>query len=51
MKLSVSIVFNVQMIICRQIGVPLYGIGYNEIAPLAGVTGLDGNKERIFLAS
>ena len=28
----------------------LIGIGYNEIAPLPGVTGPDGNKERIFLA-
>ena len=28
----------------------LIGIGYNEISPLTGVTGPDGNKERIFLA-
>ncbi len=28
----------------------IIGIGYNEIHPLAGVAGADGNKERIFLA-
>ncbi len=28
----------------------LSGIAYNELMPLSGVTGPDGNKERIFLA-
>ena len=40
------------MIICLTLStsIGLIGIGYNEIAPLAGVAGPDGNKERIFLA-
>jgi sodium/proline symporter len=40
------------MIICLVLSttIGLIGIGYNEIAPLAGVTGPDGNKERVFLA-
>lgn len=40
------------MIICLVLStiIGIIGIGYNEIAPLAGVTGPDGNKERIFLA-
>jgi sodium/proline symporter len=40
------------MIICLVLSttIGLIGIGYNEIAPLAGVAGPDGNKERIFLA-
>ena len=40
------------MIICLVLSttIGLIGIGYNEIAPLAGVTGPDGNKERILLA-
>ncbi len=40
------------MIICLTLStiIGMIGIGYNEIAPLAGVTGPDGNKERIFLA-
>lgn len=39
------------MIICLTLSViiGLTGIAYNEITPLAGVTGPDGNKERIFL--
>jgi len=28
----------------------LIGIGYNELSPLAGVAGEDGNSERVFLA-
>ncbi len=40
------------MVICLVLSttIGLIGIGYNEIAPLAGVAGPDGNKERIFLA-
>ena len=40
------------MTICLvlSISIGLIGIGYNAIAPLAGVAGPDGNKERIFLA-
>lgn len=40
------------MIVCLTLSVliGLIGIGYNEIAPLQGVTGPDGDKERIFLA-
>ena len=40
------------MIICLVLAtsIGLIGIGYNEITPLAGVAGPDGNKERIFLA-
>jgi sodium/proline symporter len=40
------------MIICLllSVSIGLMGIGYNEIAPMAGVAGPDGNKERIFLA-
>ena len=40
------------MIICLVLStsIGLIGIGYNEIAPLTGVAGPDGNKERIFLA-
>ncbi|WDP93337.1 MAG: sodium/proline symporter PutP [Desulfobacter sp.] len=40
------------MIICLILAtaIGLIGIGYNEIVPMAGVTGPDGNKERIFLA-
>lgn len=40
------------MTICLvlSISIGLIGIGYNAIAPLAGVVGPDGNKERIFLA-
>lgn len=30
--------------------VGLIGIAYNELSPLAGITGEDGNSERIFLA-
>ena len=40
------------MVICLILStsIGLIGIGYNEVAPLAGVAGPDGNKERIFLA-
>ncbi len=40
------------MIVCLvlSVSIGLIGIGYNEIAPMAGVAGPDGNKERIFLA-
>ena len=40
------------MIVCLLLSVSIgvMGIGYNEIAPMAGVSGPDGNKERIFLA-
>jgi sodium/proline symporter len=40
------------MITCLllSITIGLIGIGYNEVSPLAGVAGPDGNKERIFLA-
>lgn len=40
------------MIICLTLStlIGLIGIGYNEISPLVGVAGPDGNKERIFLA-
>lgn len=32
------------------VSIGILGIGYNAIAPMAGVAGPDGNKERIFLA-
>ena len=32
------------------VSIGIAGIGYGEIAPMPGVTGPDGNKERIFLA-
>ena len=40
------------MVICLTLStaIGLIGIGYGEIFPLPGVTGPDGNKERIFLA-
>ena len=40
------------MIICLllSVSIGLMGIGYNAIAPMEGVVGPDGNKERIFLA-
>ena len=40
------------MIICLILAscIGIIGIGYNEVAPMAGVAGPDGNKERIFLA-
>ena len=40
------------MIICLvlSVSIGLMGIGYNSIAPMAGVTGPDANSERIFLA-
>jgi sodium/proline symporter len=40
------------MILCLllSVSIGLMGIGYNEIAPMDGVAGPDGNKERIFLA-
>jgi sodium/proline symporter len=40
------------MITCLilSVSIGLAGIGYNAIAPMAGVAGPDGNKERIFLA-
>jgi sodium/proline symporter len=40
------------MVICLllSVAIGLMGIGYNDIAPMAGVAGPDGNKERIFLA-
>lgn len=40
------------MILCLFLAVMigLMGIGYNSISPLDGVSGPDGNKERIFLA-
>lgn len=40
------------MIVCLllSVSIGLMGIGYNEVAPMAGVAGPDGNKERIFLA-
>ena len=40
------------MIVCLTLStsIGIIGIGYNEIEPLAGVAGPDGNKERIFLA-
>ncbi|MEH0023081.1 MAG: sodium/proline symporter PutP [Desulfobacter sp.] len=40
------------MVVCLILAtaIGLIGIGYNEVHPLAGVSGPDGNKERIFLA-
>ena len=40
------------MILCLllSVSIGLMGIGYNVIAPMEGVIGPDGNKERIFLA-
>jgi sodium/proline symporter len=40
------------MILCLvlSVSIGLMGIGYNAIAPMQGVAGPDGNKERIFLA-
>jgi sodium/proline symporter len=40
------------MIICLllSVSIGIMGIGYNDIAPMDGVAGPDGNKERIFLA-
>jgi sodium/proline symporter len=40
------------MIVCLvlSVSIGLMGIGYNIIAPMDGVTGPDGNKERIFLS-
>ena len=40
------------MILCLVLAViiGIVGIGYNEIFPIATVSGPDGNKERIFLA-
>lgn len=40
------------MIVCLTLSVSigLAGIAYNEIAPMAGVAGVDGDTERIFLA-
>jgi sodium/proline symporter len=40
------------MVICLllSVSIGLMGIGYNVIAPMEGVSGPDGNKERIFLA-
>jgi sodium/proline symporter len=40
------------MVVCLllSVAIGLMGIGYNEIAPMDGVSGPDGNKERIFLA-
>ena len=40
------------MMVCLllSVGIGLMGIGYNVIAPMEGVVGPDGNKERIFLA-
>ena len=40
------------MILCLllSVSIGLMGIGYNVIAPMDGVIGPDGNKERIFLA-
>jgi sodium/proline symporter len=40
------------MILCLilSVSIGLMGIGYNVIAPMEGVSGPDGNKERIFLA-
>ncbi len=40
------------MVICLILAtiIGIIGIGYNELHPLAGVAGPDGNKERIFLA-
>ncbi len=40
------------MIVCLllSVSIGLMGIGYNVIAPMDGVSGPDGNKERIFLA-
>ena len=40
------------MILCLilSVSIGLMGIGYNSIAPMAGVTGPDANSERIFLA-
>jgi sodium/proline symporter len=40
------------MIICLvlSVSIGLMGIGYNVIAPMEGIAGPDGNKERIFLA-
>lgn len=40
------------MFVCLllSVSIGLMGIGYNEIAPMAGVAGPDGNKEKIFLA-
>jgi sodium/proline symporter len=40
------------MVICLllSVSIGLMGIGYNVISPMEGVTGPDGDKERIFLA-
>ena len=40
------------MILCLVLSVSIgvVGIGYNVLSPMAGVSGPDGNKERIFLA-
>ncbi|HCY85654.1 MAG TPA: sodium/proline symporter PutP [Desulfobacteraceae bacterium] len=40
------------MVICLILAtlIGIIGIGYNEVNPLPGVAGPDGNKERIFLA-
>jgi sodium/proline symporter len=40
------------MIVCLllSVSIGLMGIGYNAISPMEGVSGPDGNKERIFLA-
>lgn len=40
------------MVVCLILSVliGLAGIGFNEVAPMAAVSGPDGNKERIFLA-
>jgi sodium/proline symporter len=40
------------MILCLvlSVSIGLVGIGYNVLAPMDGVSGPDGNKERIFLA-
>ena len=40
------------MIVCLllSVSIGLMGIGYNVISPMDGVSGADGNKERIFLA-
>jgi len=40
------------MIVCLvlSVSIGLIGIGYNTVAPMDGVSGPDGNKERIFLS-
>lgn len=40
------------MLVCLilSVSIGLMGIGYNVISPLDGVSGPDGNKERVFLA-